>query len=283
MNTSALFEKGIIFLENHRGLNFALVFAYSAFVVLMHDSFVKLSIIAMNSLSLQVYNERVKTLSIIMFVFLLVWIVISLIKHSEQWEIKITFLSLSCVFLVLHSLVMFEMNIEIIHSFEYAILVFLLFPFTRQIGATLALALPVMIIDELNQYLILYPNYNMYFEISDILLDIIGSGTFMVMLTILGVKTRKRLGTNNLLALIVLALFVLVSFGGIATGFFALHDSVVSANTIFSYSHAKSPELFWHVHQFTKAKYHILKPIEGTLLITLAIIFYFIYDSLLFE
>jgi hypothetical protein len=49
-----------------------------------------------------------------------------------------------------------------------------------------------MIADELNQYLVLYPNYNKYFELSDIVLDLLGAGTLMLAAPHWRLKPSKR-------------------------------------------------------------------------------------------
>ena len=183
--------RAVNWLEQRRLLNLALVFAYFIFIFLMHVPIVKLSVWVQWHLSLPVYNNVVKGGSILLLVLYLALCFTQLKSHSGNRQLKITYLFLVLSFIILHFRIMFEMNIEIIHIFQYSILAFLLFPLTRRFGAAVCFAIPFMLVDEWNQYINLYPDYVEYFEFNDVILDINGCGLAMVTLYICGVASEN--------------------------------------------------------------------------------------------
>lgn len=269
----------LIFLKNNRAINVVLVLVYTIFILHGHDAFVQLSVVVMNKLSLQVYNQRVMQLMMAVGIFFLSNTLYALWQNPAQWRVKLTFLLFCFVALAIHVAVLFEMNIEIIHVAEYIVLILLLFPFSSSIGTSLIYALPIMIADELNQYLLLYPNYNQYFELSDIVLDLLGAGTFMLLLHIGGLPLLqdKRLWgkqPSTWLLLCLLAWSVL----GLWTKFFVFTPAEAKVHTVFVFNRLPQPELFWQVHGFTGAKYHVLLPGEGIVLILLVCVLFVTYE-----
>ncbi|MBK7149891.1 MAG: VanZ family protein [Bacteroidetes bacterium] len=77
-----------------------------------------------------------------------------------------------------------------IHALEFTWLVFLLFPVANRYSAAICLTLPFMLLDEWYQYILLYPEFNDYFDLNDILMDTYGCGLMMVLLMLLGVKNK---------------------------------------------------------------------------------------------
>lgn len=274
-------ERCVVFLEHNRLLNLLLLILYIFVILHGHDFFVQLSVKAMNSVSLPVYNQVVMLCIVTSSALLILYTLYKLKANPNQWKSRLLFLAGCLFYLSIHVNVLFEMNIEIIHIVEYIVLSLLLFPFTRSISATLIFALPIMIGDELNQYLVLYPGYNKYFEWSDIVMDIVGAGTLLLMLNIAGLQLRKRakynLFTPEILLLVVFCLLMLMGF---ITGMLASTAKDLQPNTIFVFNQLSQPELFWQTHAFTGAHYHVLWPSEGVVLILVLCAFFALYDKL---
>lgn len=277
-------ERCVVFLEHNRLLNLLLLILYIFVILHGHDFFVQLSVKAMNSVSLPVYNQVVMLCIVTSSALLVLYTLYMLKTNTIQWKIRLLFFAGCLLYLSIHVNVLFEMNIEIIHVVEYIILSFLLFPFTRSISATLIFALPIMIGDELNQYLVLYPGYNKYFEWSDIVMDIIGSGTLLLMLNIAGLQLRKR---KKIFwyrpEFILLFLFGLCMFIGWLSGTLASTTAETQSNTLFVFNRLPQPEQFWQIHAFTGARYHVLWPIEGAVLIVLLCLYFMVYDEIVQE
>ncbi len=270
-----IIQKTVFWLQKNRLLNILLVLTFSCFIVFMHDSFVNVSINLMNAYSFATYD---KTVSIIAFIIGVAGISILGYKiYAERsfWQAKIFYLAASFTLLAIHFFVLTEMSIEMIHALMYFGLSFLLFPLFGRYSAAIIFALVVMIIDEWFQYKILYPEYVEYYELNDILLDVLGSGLLITLLFIFGVKNK-----NNDTAFFKKSEFVLsgsilfVVFLGLATCFFSLYPENSCGNTIFVFNKLNNPHLFWQVHPFNKAVYHVMKPVEGIAIITITILFF---------
>ena len=277
----ALLNRLLLFLQKNRWLNLVLVIAYTVFILHGHDTFVQLSVVVMNKLSLQVYNDRVMQLMMAAAAFFLLSTLYQLYRQPQRWRTKLAFLLFCFAALAVHVAMLFEMNIEIIHVAEYVVLVLLLFPFSRSIGTSLVYALPIMIADELNQYLVLYPNYNKYFELSDIVLDLLGAGTFMLLLHIGGLSLQKDNRPWLKKPAVVLLLTIITSATlGLLNKLFVFTPDEVQVHTVFVFNRLEQPELFWQVHNFTGAKYHVLLPYEGIALVFLVCALFIAYEKL---
>jgi len=174
---------------------------------------------------------------------------------------------------------MFEMNIEIIHVFQYAILAFLLFPLTRRFGAAVCFAIPFMLIDEWNQYINLYPGYVQYFEFNDVILDINGCGLAMITLYIAGVR-----GAENIKPLWRRPEFILLVTGLVITALavqsciIALYATDKCSNTWLVLNIVPEAPAFWRKFPGRDVVYHIMQPLEAIISIAVLAFFYFGLD-----
>jgi hypothetical protein len=268
-----------LFLNNRKILSGFLVVLYSLAIIFLHDFFVKISVVVMNSYSLPVYNVLVRNVfggvGVLSFLLLLTKCIRA--KNAQL----LFYLFISTVLIVLHALFLFEMNIEIIHAIEYALLALLVYSLCGRFGAAVIFCIPLMLIDEWRQYLVLYPGYTQYFEFNDIVMDVIGCGFAMLSLKILGVdiKSKPRVVfflREEFLFLVILSIsyFLLLQ-----TCVFAYHISVASNTTIISLSLLENPYSFWQIHDFTKAKYHVLSPITGFVVIFCLSVFFMGLDG----
>jgi hypothetical protein len=258
----------------------ALVVGYVCVMLFAHNTFVNISVSIMNSLSLPVYNYVVKVVGLTTGFILISLLLLSLARNRKDSGRKIFYLTATSIFIVVHASFMFEMNIEIIHSFEYSILALLLFTIFGRMGTAIVFSLPIMMLDEWYQYKILYPTYVEYYELNDILMDIFGAAFALITFWILGAiqpKPAKKFLYRIEVKLIAGLLFLIaIAF---AAGLFATHQSTSSSQTIFVFSRLTSPDLFWRVHAFTKATYHVLTPLEGVLAIACTCFFYLGIDK----
>jgi hypothetical protein len=160
MGTSDNFlQRFVNWLEGRRIINVVLVFGYFIFIFLMHVPCAKLSVFVQNKLSLPVYNSVVIAVSSTLLALYLLFMYTQITVHTGNRGHKLIYLLLCLSFIILHFNFMFEMNIEIIHVFQYSILALLLFPLTRRFGAAVCFAIPFMLADEWNQYINLYPGF----------------------------------------------------------------------------------------------------------------------------
>ncbi len=246
----------------------------------MHVPCAKLSVWVEWHLSLPVYNMVVKATCLLLLILFLALCFTQIQKRGDNRSLKLTYLLLSLAFIILHFRIMFEMNIEIIHIFQYSILAFLLFPLTRRFGAAVCFAIPFMLVDEWNQYINLYPGYVEYFEFNDVILDINGCGLAMIALYICGVKGSeslkplwKRPEVISILA------FGLLVFIAVKTCFVALYTADKCTNTRLVLNIIKEAPTFWRQFPGRDIVYHIMQPVEAIVAIMALSFFYFGLDS----
>ena len=268
------------YLHKHKILSGLLVLAYSLSIIFLHDTFVKVSVVVMNNYSLPVYNVWVRNvfggLGFLLFIVLLV----KSFRNQQKFLLLFYLLSIS-VLMGVHASFLFEMNIEIIHAIEYALLALLMYSLTGKYGAAIIFCIPVMLIDEWRQYLVLYPGYTQYFEFNDIVMDILGCGFAMLTLKIFMIEFRDKpielfytRAEFIFLVLLVFSFFILLK-----TCVFSTHIKYACSNTLIPLSLLENPDSFWQVHSFTKAKYHVLSPVNGMIAITALCLFFMGLDG----
>ncbi len=257
-----------------------LVLGYYVFIFVMHVPCAKLSVFVEHHLSLPVYNKVVKSISILLLLLFVVFAFTHLKDRPGNRRHKVTYLVLALSFIILHFRIMFEMNIEIIHIFQYSILAMLLFPLTRRYGAAVCFAIPFMLVDEWNQYINLYPGFVQYFEFNDVIIDINGCGLAMITFYILGVR-----GSDNVQPFwkrpefILIITFTIAVFIAVKTCLIALYTADKCDNTWLTLNIIKEPQFFWRKFPGRDAVYHVMQPVEAIVAIIVLALFYFGLDS----
>lgn len=268
------------FLIKHNRLNLLLIFLYSIFIIFMHDHAVKISIYIMNQLTLPEYNQLIKYIGITSGLLVFIFLVYTTYTYNEHRLLKILVVSITFLLWLIHVTTMLEMNIEIIHGLMYAILAFLLFAFTGRFAATLMLTLPVMLLDEYYQYMILYSGYVQYFELNDIILDILGCCITFVLLITSNIKPHfNRVSTARKYELhLFLFLFAALAIG-LFSGLLVVYQKNILQHTIFIFNKLPQPELFWQQHSFTQAIYHVVYLWEAVLIISVFFFSFLLLDK----
>ncbi len=278
-----LLNRIIDWLEQHRLINAGLVLLYTGFLLFLHGTFVKLSVDIMLALGRPLYNLIVGSVSIILglaFIGFLIW---QVQKHPHLRTSKLIYLFTTMTLMLIHYQFLFELNIEIIHSLQFAVLSFLLYPFTRRFGAAIIMGLPIMVLDEWYQYIILFPEEIIYFDFNDILMDIFGSALLMCGLWIGGIKREEsKTPFWKRSELYVLGALVLIAFAGLWTCYFTRFEHTTCAHTLFVFSQLEDPTKFWQEHPTHGSIYHVMPPVEGIIVNTAVCLFYMGMDSINF-
>ncbi|MFN8322734.1 MAG: hypothetical protein U0T74_08765 [Chitinophagales bacterium] len=271
----------IFWLQTHRGINILLVLAYFSFIIAMHHPLVLLSISIENRLTIETYNLVVAVVFLTLLSLFLFFLSKGFFKYTDNRKLKLVYMLATLLLLLLHSRFMFDSNIEVIHSFEFTFLAFLIFPLTKRFGAAILFTLPFMLIDEWYQYIFLYPQWNDYFDLNDILTDTYGCGLTMLFLMIVGVK-----GNENLHPIWRRAEFIGLIIGVILValanqlGYIVSFANEVGGNTLLVMNENLNGESFWRAHPTHHILYHVMKPVEGLIAISALHFFYFGLDSL---
>lgn len=261
----------IAWLAGHRILNGALVMAYAAFILLAHDYFVQLSIRAMHALTLPVYNTVVGSVAAVVGGVFFAILLLFLQKETPNRGLKLGYLVATLALMVVHHFFLFEMNIEVIHAMQFALLALLLFPLTQRFGAAIIMGIPIMMLDEWYQYKVLYPGYVQYFAFNDILMDMLGCALLMCGLWIMGVQQRPSQCPwylrVEMIGLMILAMGALIAN---ATCFIVPYPQDACPTTWLVLNTLPDPTALWQTHALTGRIYHAMPPFEG-LVVVLAV------------
>lgn len=260
--------------------NALLVLGYFVFIVFMHNPLVLLSVYIEQHMGIENYNLLIAVVFFSVLAIFIYFLSGRFVAYKANRKLKTVYLIVTLLLLIIHSRFMFDSNIEVIHSFEFTILAFLLFPFTQRFGAAIFFTLPFMLIDEWYQYTLLYPAYNDYFDLNDLLTDTYGCGLTMLALMISGIEGSrttapiyKRPEFIGLVSGVVLILLL------VKTGVVAPYMSDSCANTLLVMNERTAPEPFWRAHPTHHILYHVMNPYEGFALVSLLHLFYLGLDS----
>ncbi|MCF8459840.1 MAG: hypothetical protein K9G46_03885 [Flavobacteriales bacterium] len=274
-----MIQRAFHWLEKHRTVNLVMVVAYAIFLLFAHDMFVSLSVGVMNSLSLPIFQ---KVVAVIVVLFALAMAVTSwfVLRKGSADKRTASYFAASLLLLVVHFFVFTEMNVEFIHALMYGGLAVLLFPLIGRLGGAIVLCLPLMLVDEWYQHVILFPHYTYFFEFNDIVLDLLGAGLFVSMLRLLGMGSERAFAPPRMRSEVWLLFAVAVILIAVmATCIIVPYSEDACSNTWFVLN--KLPEMseFWYVHPVIGSTFHILKPIEGIVLMFLLCVAYVGMDS----
>jgi hypothetical protein len=190
-------------------------------------------------------------------------------KDIKAFKKKVPFLLFVLFLILVHYRFLLEMNIEIIHAFAYGIWFIPLIALVKNPLSALVFALPFMLFDEWYQYQVLYPHYVQYWELNDVILNMLG-GLFMIsILDISGVEltfsTRKFHLQPATIVFLTLLLGFIVAFLG---NWMVMTPLDSKEHSLFIVNKLQQAQDWWHVHPLTGKTYLILGPIS-TLVVTL--------------
>jgi hypothetical protein len=263
----------IKWLQKHPLVNAVLVIAYFLFIIFMHHPLVLHSVYIEHKLGIETYNLVVAVVFMAVLLGLLYFTAKQFMLHPQNRQRKIVYLLITLGLLFIHSRFMFDSNIEVIHSFEFTFLAFLLFPFFGRFGAAVFFTLPFMLIDEWYQYILLYPGWNDYFDLNDILTDTYGCILTMLLLMIAGVKgeeTKPLVKRPEFIGLISAVIIVVLLMNMCVIVPYA---SNACSNTLLVMNESLTPEPFWRAHPTHHIQYHVMNPTEGLIAVALLHLF----------
>ena len=262
-------SNAIDFLHKRKKLTFSLMILYSFLIIKLHDPLVNVSVFVMKRMSIQGYNTFISSLALTALLSLIFILFVQLRKHQNLLQLKLNLLVSIISILLIHYVYLLEMNIEIIHAFAYGGLVVLFFAFFKRWAAAVIFSIPVMLLDEWNQYINLYPTYVEYWELNDVLLNMLGQIFVLCFLFSLNISHKKSscewFKKPEFFMLVFLVLFFTLFT---ALGFFSTHQIYSTDTTIFNMSRLQNHEVSWHIHGLTKKVYYILTPKEALLTFT---------------
>lgn len=264
--------KAIEWLRQHRAINVVLVVFYFLFIVFMHHPLVLLSVHVEQLLGIGNYDATVALVFIALLGGVAWFIVRNMPEQIDKEGAAYLYGFSTLILMATHAQFMFDSNIEVIHALEFTLLVLLIFPLANRFSAAICFTLPFMLIDEWYQYILLYPDFNDYFDLNDILMDTYGCGLMMVLLMLLGVNSIAntpalwKRGEFRWLLLLAGCIIAGVAFGIIAP--------YMNDTAWLVMNERSTAEPFWRFHIAHNRYYHVMAPAEGFAAIALLYLFY---------
>jgi len=251
--------------------------------VFFHDEATQLAIKFRKQVGIDNYNLLISLVAGTALVMLLVYTFYHIMK-SQSKAIKISYLFLSCFLMVLFYRTALVYNIEAIHFAQYMMLAILVFPLLRSYGETVFWVSMMGILDEVYQYLILTPDFS-YFDFNDVVLNLIGAGLGVVIVFISSdYPSMKYLIFRKPSFWFFLLFFAVVSIS-IFSGVFALYpvEANATGNEPFLILNRSAPEAnFWTKLGHGRV-YHIIRPLEGVIIMCVLFAVYHLLDWLSFR
>ena len=254
-----------------RLLSLVLGLLYSYYIIYWHEVYVDMAVRKLEDIGLAAFNTMVMKVvlgisgSLCLFI---AWRLKWQYKHQRQPQNVLhgllIFTLLIGLWMTAHTLLLLEMNVELIHVPMYAILAFFLFFAFRHWTMIVLVALPIMLYDEWYQYIVLHAHYETYYSFNDVMCDVLGLAVGLLLLAILGFyPARRRLHAMEWVYLSAISLSALylawLWHKGILIGYQA--DELL--HTRFVFNQLLNPTQLWQIHSYTYKEYMVLKPIMG--------------------
>ena len=177
--------------------------------------------------------------------------------------------------MILALFTMMVVNMEAIHYLQYAILAVLIFPLVQRyedafIGATI-----LGMVDEMYQYLVLNPSFK-YFDFNDIILNMLGAGACLLVMAAASFpesrNPRKWYRSSSYFFIGIIILLGIIISGNFPVTFFPVPVDPNGWHW-FSLYRQNLPDQFW-TFLYGSRYYHILRPWEGIMVMSVLTFFY---------
>ncbi|MDX1684228.1 MAG: hypothetical protein R3275_03270 [Saprospiraceae bacterium] len=259
------------YLAQRPALNLFLLISYYLLTTLPHDWIgVKLEFFR-DRWGLEAYNQYVLIIALGVFVLLMIWIM-KMSWNSPDQRTVLLYLLVTFVLAVITVRYLFMLNIEMVHFLQYAIFSVLCFPLVGNYTRTLLWTMTAGIFDEAYQYFYLAPHRTDYFDLNDVIANMVGGAFGLVLLRssgILPVRIKPYWQTSAFwIHIIIVFVFLVLWISGIIGIYPGSKAGFLLVKTW--------PEEFWTV-QVNDVTFHIIRPLEGVVIISALI---FIYSRL---
>lgn len=264
----------ITYLSGHKNIAALLLAAYFLGLVYFHEGATIVADWLKYKLTLRYYNLTL-LLSGLVFSFATGYYLWRRIMKHREYRILFQWFLITILAMILALFTMMVVNMEAIHYLQYAILAVLIFPLVQRyedafIGATI-----LGMVDEMYQYLVLNPSFK-YFDFNDIILNMLGAGAGLVVMAVVSSPESRnpRKGYRSSSAFFI---GIIILLGIIFSANFMVSFFPVSANHEgwhwFSLYRQNLPDPYW-TYLYENRYYHILRPWEGIMVMSVLTIFY---------
>jgi len=266
-----MYKKFFLFLEQRRIINIILLILFYLLVVLPHEKVgIIISGVFENTTRFR-YDLTILLLFLLMVIFLFISIYKNIRVHPKKNRILICAIVQFVLIWATYYYLMI-VNIELIHIIQYALFALIAYPIIKNTTATIILTTLFGAVDEAYQYFYLAPQRTNYYDLNDVLINLIGGATGILLIYILYPKSinLKNLKQSKwvllLVAVIVLCIVVLINSGLIWV--YPNENSV----PLYTLVRVYEPNFWTLIHP--QIVYHIVKPLEGLIWVGLLWTYY---------
>lgn len=271
-------NRSINWLTERKYISFLLLSIYYLMVVLPHEQVGQFVVWVFKEATRATYQITVAVLGSGIFLVFLFYIFQN-IKHLAEKRILYLYLFTTVTFMLISFKTLIIHNIEIIHYAQYAILILFLYPLTKTMISSLFWATILGALDEAYQYLYLAPNRTDYFDFNDIILDLLGAAFGIIWIysfyqnNIGGKHFKKQI---NIIISAVIIIVIIVTIGVLTSNLYIYPVDNINLSAIVLVK--KIEPNFWSHITHLNVKYHIVQPLEGLIVISLLLFFYFLLE-----
>ena len=264
-------------LEEHPFWNWVIAISYYLLVVLPHEQVGLIISKVFEPFDRSTYDLIVLVMALIIFSLFFYLLIVSVKKdfqsNKQTSALQIFYLISTCIFSVCAWYYLIIVNIELIHFIQYAGLAILLFPIVQHYSATIFWVFLAGAVDEAYQYFYLAPDRTNYYDFNDVVINLLGGVWGLLWLwssNIFPVVKNKK----NRIPIIISAVVILLSLIALfSSGTLALYPSSNGETALYLLSKTPPIQGFWSL-VYPDVVYHVIKPVEGVILILLLFLFY---------
>jgi len=255
----------ISWLSQNKWINALILLGYFIAVVLPHKKFgTFLNTKVFRGITRAEYNHIVLSCALVVLLIFCAILFKKIYEHASR-NIILSYLLVNVIFASLVMRYLFVINIEVIHYPQYALFAILCFPLFNNYHHTLMWTTIAGAIDEAYQYFYLAPKDTFYYDMNDVITNLIGAVFGLLFLWSINIPERnsvpflKSSGFYGFAAIVTLIIVLNL------IGILSIYPSDDTPYQLLR----KWPEGFW-----TNANhgviYHITRPLEGAI-ITMAL------------
>ena len=247
-------------------------FIYYLLIVLPHEQVGLAVVYLFKAKSRAFYQNTMMISGVLLLVILMAYLLPKIIKHPYRNRILMG-LTVTLVLMMASFKLLLVHNVEIIHFAQYFSLCFFIYPLVKNLNRTFIISTLAGFFDELYQYLILAPERTDYFDFNDIFLNELGAALGVLFLFSIGFSTINRPKWYHTSEFFVFAAIFLSLVLMYCIGEFSYFMPTDGTSPIFVLIKKEYPG-FFTVISHLNVRFHVLKPLPGSLLITCTAIFY---------
>lgn len=264
-------------LRAHRAVHILLIIIYYVLVVAPHKrfgTFINNTVTGVFDLKINTIEDRAQYNLLVISVACILLLVVGAIiikglrSHPEKKKL-IGYFVVNTLLAVLVVNLLFVINIEVIHFPQYAMFAILIYPLIGNYTATLVWSILGGMLDEAYQYFYLAPKDTSYYDLNDVVTNLIGAVFGLLILAVFRVKEYSSFRLKSSSIWIGLGLLLAAVIIAHLTGMLSIYPSDERPYHILR----EWPPGFWSKVS-PDVTFHVMRPIEGLVITILLTVFY---------